>query len=157
MNFVRYADDFVIYCKSRKAAERVKSNITKYITVKLKLKVNEDKSAISRPWLRKYLGFTFISMCGQTKVRIHKKSIVRFKNRIKELTKRNSGKSIHRIIRELNQYIKGWWAYYHITEARHIFKSLNNWIFRRLRCIIWKQWKNPRTKIRNLIKRGIPF
>ena len=84
--FVRYADDFMIYCKSKKSAERVKESITGFITLKLKLKVNEEKSAVSRPWLRKFLGFTFFSMYGQTKIRIHSKTIERFKERIRELT-----------------------------------------------------------------------
>jgi len=153
--FVRYADDFVIYCKSMKAAERVKESIAKFITVKLKLKVNEEKSAISRPWLRKFLGFTFIHMFGQTKIRIHKKSIERFKNRIRELTDRNCGKSLNQVIEKLNQYLRGWWNYYRLTEAKYIFKTLNSWIIRRLRCLVWKQWKNPRTKVRNLKKLGI--
>jgi len=154
--FVRYADDFVIYTKSRKAALRVKTSITGFITGKLKLKVNEEKSAVSRPWLRKYLGFTFISMYGKTKIRIHAKSIKRFKERVRELTNRNCGKSLYRIIEELNNYLRGWWNYYRLTEARYIFKALNKWIIRRLRCVVWKQWKNPRTKIRNLKKLGIP-
>jgi RNA-directed DNA polymerase len=94
LNFVRYADDFVIYVKSRKAAERVMESTTRFVTLKLRLKVNEEKSAVSRPWLRKYLGFTFISMCGQTKIRIHEKSIRRFKERIRELTDRNCGRSM---------------------------------------------------------------
>ena len=153
--FVRYADDFRIYCKSRKAAERVNKSITKFVTVKLKLKVNEEKSAVSRPWLRKFLGFTFISMCGQTKIRIHQKTISRFKDRVRELTDRNSGKSLDQIIKGLNQYLIGWWNYYRLTEARYIFKSLKVWIIRRLRCIVWKQWKNRRTRVRNLEKLGI--
>ena len=153
--FVRYADDFRIYCKSLKAAERVDRSIKRFIAVKLKLKVNEEKSAVSRPWLRKFLGFTFISMCGQTKIRIHRKTISRFKARVRELTDRNSGKSLDWIIKELNQYLIGWWNYYRLTEARHIFKSLKVWIVRRLRCLVWKQWKNPRTRVRNLEKLGI--
>lgn len=155
LNFVRYADDAVIYVKSRKSAERVMKSTTMFITKRLRLKVNEEKSAVSRPWLSKYLGFTFISMCGQTKIRIHKKSIERFKNRVRELTDRNCGKSMVQIIEQLNQYLKGWWNYYRLAEARYIFKELNNWIIRRLRCIKWKQWKNPRTKVRELRKRGI--
>lgn len=155
LNFVRYADDFVIYCKSGKAAERVKESITKFITGKLRLKVNEEKSAVSRPWLRKFLGFTFISMCGQTKIRIHRKAIERFKGRVRELTDRNCGKSLQQVIEKLNEYLRGWWNYYRLTEARYIFKSLNGWIIRRLRCLVWKQWKNPRTKVRNLKKLGI--
>jgi RNA-directed DNA polymerase len=153
--FVRYADDFMIYCKSRKAAERVARSITKFVTVKLKLKVNETKSAVSRPWLRKFLGFTFISMCGQTKIRIHRKTLQRFKDRVRELTNRNRGRSLLQIIEELNRYLIGWWNYYRLTEARHVFKSLNGWIIRKLRCLVWKQWKNPRTRVRNLEKLGL--
>lgn len=152
--FVRYADDFLIYCRSRKAAERVKESITRFITGKLKLKVNEEKSAVSRPWLVKFLGFTFFSMCGQTKIRIHHKTIKRFKDRVRELTNRNCGKSIYQIIVKLNEFLRGWWEYYRLTEARYIFKALNIWIIRRLRCVVWKQWKNPRTRVRNLKKLG---
>ncbi|CCK80193.1 group II intron reverse transcriptase/maturase [Desulfobacula toluolica] len=155
--FVRYADDFVIYLKSKKAAKRVMKSVTRFITVKLRLKVNEEKSKVSRPWLDKFLGYTFISMCGKTKIRIHRKTIERFKERVRELTNRNCGLSLPQIIDKLNMYIRGWWNYYCLTEARHIFKSLNGWIIRRLRCVVWKQWKNPGTKIRNLLKRGIPF
>lgn len=153
--FVRYADDFRIYCKSQKAAERVNKSITRFVTVKLKLKVNEEKSAVSRPWLRKFLGFTFISMCGQTKIRIHRKTLSRFKDRVRKLTNRNRGRSLYQTIKELNQYLIGWWNYYRLTEARYLFKSLNGWIIRRLRCLVWKQWKNPRTRVRNLAKLGI--
>ncbi len=155
LKFVRYADDFVIYIKSKKSAERVMASVIKFITNQLRLKVNYEKSAVSRPWLRKFLGFTFISMYGQTKIRIHKKSIERFKDRVRELTDRNCGKSMTQIIEKLNLYLRGWWNYYRLTEARYIFKALNNWIIRRLRCIKWKQWKNPRTKVRELLKRGI--
>jgi RNA-directed DNA polymerase len=94
-------------------------------------------------------------MCGQTKIRTHRKTISRFKDRVRELTDRNQGKRLSQIIKELNHYLIGWWNYYHLTEARHLFKSLNGWIIRRLRCIVWKQWKNPRTRVRNLKKPGI--
>jgi len=153
--FVRYADDFMIYCKSREAAERVNKSITKFITVKLKLKVNEKKSAVSRPWLRKFLGFTFISMCGRTKIRIHAKSMERFKDKVRELTCRKRGKSLWQVIRDLNQYFRGWWNYFRLVEAKSFLKGLKIWIMRRLRSLIWKQWKNPQTRVRNLKKLGI--
>ncbi len=114
-----------------------------------------EKSAVSRPWLRKFLEFTFFNMCDQTKIRIHKKTLKRFKERVRELTDRNCGKSMAQIIYKLNLYLKGWGNYYSLCEARHLFKSLNGWIIRRLRCLLWKQWKNPRTKARNLLKCGI--
>jgi group II intron reverse transcriptase/maturase len=153
--FVRYADDFRIYVKSLKAGQRVKSSITRFLTSKLRLRVNEEKSAVSRPWLRKFLGFTFFHMYGQSKIRIHAKTIERFKQRVRELTNRNSGKSLYQIIKELNMYFRGWWNYFCLTEARYILKPLKTWILRRLRCLVWKQWKNPRTRVRNLEKLGI--
>ena len=100
--YVRYADDFRIYCKSLRAAERVMRSITRFLTVKLKLKVNQDKSAVNRPWLRKFLGFTYFQMCGQSKIRIHAKSIKRFKDKVRELTCRKRGKSLWQVVRELN-------------------------------------------------------
>lgn len=153
--FVRYADDFMIYCKSRKAAERVRTSIAGFLTLKLKLNVNEEKSAVSRPWLRKYLGFTYIQMCGQSKIRIHAKSMKRFKDRVRELTSRRRGRSLRQVIEDLNQYFRGWWNYYRLSEATSFLKGLKIWIMRRLRSLIWKQWKNARTRVRNLEKLGI--
>ena len=153
--FVRYADDFMIYCRSVKAAERVRASVTRFLTVKLKLKVNEDKSAVSRPWVRKYLGFTYFQMCGQSKIRIHAKSIKRFKDRVRVLTSRKRGRSLRQVIEDLNQYFRGWWNYFRLTEAKSFLKGLKIWILRRLRSLIWKQWKNPQTRARNLEKLGI--
>lgn len=153
--FVRYADDFMIYCKSQKAAERIKQSITKLLSEKLKLKVNEGKSAVSRPWLSKFLGFTYFQMCGQSKVRIHAKSLKRFKDKVRELTSRSRGKSLKQVIEELNQYVIGWWGYFRLTEAKSFLKGLKIWIMRRLRSLVWKQWKNPKTRVINLKKLGI--
>ena len=153
--FVRYADDFGIYLRSSKAVERVMDSITRFITVKLKLKVNEKKSAVGNAWRSKFLGFSFFQTDGQPKIRIHKKAIQHFKQRNRELTHRSSGKSLFQFIHNLNVYLKGWWNYYRLTEARAIFRSLNGWILRRLRCFVWTQWKNPRTRVRNLLKLGI--
>jgi group II intron reverse transcriptase/maturase len=153
--YVRYADDFMIYCKSLKAAERVKQSITRFLTVKLKLKVNQEKSDVSRPWLRKFLGFTYFQMCGQSKIRIHAKSMERFKDKVRELTSRKRGKSLWQVIQELNRYFRGWWNYFRLTEAKSFLKGLKIWIMRRLRSLVWKQWKNPKTRVRNLEKLGI--
>lgn len=153
--FVRYADDFMIYCRSQKAAERVKRSITKYLNTKLKLKVNEDKSGVSRPWLCKFLGFTYFQMFGQSKVRIHVKSLKRFKDKVRDLTSRSRGKSLKQVIKDLNQYTTGWWGYFRLTEAKSFLKGLKIWIMRRLRSLVWKQWKNPKTKVKNLKKLGI--
>lgn len=153
--FVRYADDFMIFCKSLKAAERVRKSITQFLTKKLKLKVNEEKSAVSRPWLRKFLGFTYLQMCGQSKIRIHAKSIKRFKDKVRELTSRKRGKSLWQVIADLNLYFRGWWNYFRLTEAKSFLKGMKIWIMRRLRSLVWKQWKNPKTRVRNLEKLGI--
>jgi RNA-directed DNA polymerase len=153
--FVRYADDFMMYCKSRKAAERVKRSITDLLRLKLKRKVNQDKSAVSRPWLRKFLGFTYFHMCGQSKVRIHGKTLKRFKDKVRELTSRSRGKSLKQVVQELNQQFLGWWGYFRLTEAKSFLKGLRIWIIRRLRSLVWKQWKNPKTRVANLEKLGI--
>jgi len=153
--FVRYADDCVIYVRSYRAACRVKESVTGFITKRLKLKVNEAKSAVSYPWWRKYLGFSFTSTRGNTRIRIHSKSFKQFKKRVHEITGRSRGRSLWQVIQELNDYIRGWWAYYRHTETYSFIRSLNYWIMRRLRALCWKQWKNYRTRIRELKKRGI--
>lgn len=153
--FVRYADDCVIYVHSYRAACRVKESISRFITKRLKLKVNEAKSAVSYPWWRKYLGFSVTSSRAKPRVRIHSKSIQRFKDRVRELTSRTCGLSIFQVIQRLNTYVRGWWAYYRRTETHSFRRSLNGWIIRRLRAILWHHWKNRRTRIRELKKRGI--
>jgi RNA-directed DNA polymerase len=130
-------------------------SISRFITRKLKLKVNQEKSKITHPWWMCFLGFSFTSKRGDTRIRIHSKSIKRLKERVRELTDRNCGRSIHQIIFQLNQYLRGWWNYYRITQGISMFRSINGWIMRRLRAIYWKQWKNPRTRVRELRKRGI--
>lgn len=155
LRFVRYADDFMIYVKSRRAGDRVMKSISKFITDKLCLKVNEEKSAVSHPWWRCYLGFSFTSSRANPQIRIHSKSIVKFKKRIRELIPKNSGRSIQQIVYDLNLFTRGWWNYYKLATTRSMFRSLNGWIFRRLRAMLWKQWKNPRTRVRNLKKLGI--
>ena len=155
LRFVRYADDCVIYVRSYRAACRVKESISRFITKRLKLKVNEAKSAVSYPWWRKYLGFSFTSSRAKPRIRIHSKSFTRFKDRVRELTSRSGGRSIWQVIQKLNEYVRGWWNYYRHTETHAFIRSLNGWIMRRLRAIIWKHWKNRRTRIRELKKRGI--
>lgn len=155
LRFVRYADDFIIFIRSIRAARRVMESVSRFINRKLKLKVNQEKSSITYPWWMCFLGFSFTSKRGDTRIRIHSKSIKRFKERVRELTDRNCGQSIHRIIYNLNQYLRGWWNYYRHTQGVSQFRSINGWIMRRLRSILWKQWKNPRTRVRELAKRGI--
>jgi group II intron reverse transcriptase/maturase len=155
LRFVRYADDCVIFVKSKPAANRVLSSVTRFIEKKLRLKVNREKSAVSLPWKSKYLGFCVTNSSKSPKIRIHWKSIKRFKERVKEITARKRGRSIVQVISELNNYMKGWWNYYGIAESYNRLKLLPNWIRRRLRAVIWKHWKNRRTRVGELLKRGV--
>jgi RNA-directed DNA polymerase len=114
----------MIYCKSLKASERVKRSITDLLRLQLKRKVSQDKSAVSRAWLRKFLGFTYFHMCGQSTVRIYGKTLKRFKGKVKELTSRSRGKSLKQVIKELHQQFLGWWGYFRLTEATSFLKGL---------------------------------
>lgn len=155
LKFVRYADDCVIYVRSKRASERVMKSISKFITCRMKLRVNKEKSCISHPWWRSFLGFSVTRNLGNTRIRIFSKSFIRFKNRVREITGRNRGKSLNQVIKELNNYLRGWWNYYRITETQSFLRPLNYWVLRRLRSLMWKQWKNPRTKVKNLKARGV--
>lgn len=155
LNFVRYADDCNIYVRSKRAGMRVKESITAFIEGKLKLKVNEDKSAVDRPWKRKFLGFSFTSHKEKPKIRISNESIKRFKQRIRALTSRKKSISMAERIEKLNQYLVGWLGYYQLAETHSVFKQLDSWLRRRLRMIRWKEWKNVKTKYKNLMKYGI--
>jgi RNA-directed DNA polymerase len=153
--FVRYADDCNIYVKTKKAGLRVKNSTTTFIEKKLKLKVNEEKSAVDRPWKRKFLGFSFTPN-RIPKIRIAKESIKRAKSRIKELTSRSKPISLEMRIEKLNEYLVGWCGYFALADTPTPFKQLDETIRRRLRMCLWKQWKQPKTKIKRLISLGVP-
>ncbi|MFT9600948.1 group II intron reverse transcriptase/maturase [Mesobacillus sp.] len=153
--FVRYADDCNIYMKSKKAGERVMGSITCFIEQKLKLKVNRGKSAVDRPWKRKFLGFSF-TVNKKPKVRIANESIKRLKAKIRDLTSRSKPISMEVMIEKLNQYLTGWCGYFALADTPSKFKEFDEWIRRRLRMIEWKQWKNPRTRVRKLKSLGVP-
>jgi group II intron reverse transcriptase/maturase len=153
--FVRYADDCNIYMKSKKAGERVMNSITCFIEQKLKLKVNRGKSAVDRPWKRKFLGFSF-TFNKKPKVRIANESIKRLKAKIRELTSRSKSIPMEVRIEKLNQYLTGWCGYFALADTPSKFKEFDEWIRRRLRMIEWKQWKNPRTRVRKLKSLGVP-
>jgi len=153
--FVRYADDCNIYVKSKRAGERTMAGIQRFIEKKLRLKVNEKKSAIDRPWKRKFLGFSFTSS-KEPKVRIAKESLKRMKKKVREITSRKKPYSKEYRIEKLNQYLIGWCGYFALADTKTVFIELDGWVRRRLRMCLWKNWKNPKTKIRNLIKLGVP-
>ena len=153
--FCRYTDDCNIYVKSKKAGIRVMDSVTKLIENNLKLKVNKNKSAVDLVTNRKFLGFSFYYRKGKFKIRIHDKSIKRFRDKIRDITNRNRGISIDERILRLNDSIRGWINYFGIADAKRKLKILDSWIRRRLRACLWKQWKKTKTKYKNLIKLGI--
>src|ERR1035441_1802012 len=143
--FVRYADDCNIYVGSERAGERVKRSITDFITGRLKLKVNEQKSAVARSAERKFLGFSFTN-AREPKRRIATKAVVRFKQKVRELTGRTRGISLERMTKELASYLRGWQGYFGFCETPSVLQALDQWIRRRLRSVIWKQWKRGRLR-----------
>jgi RNA-directed DNA polymerase len=152
--FVRYADDCVIFVISERAGRRVMESASRFIEKKLRLKVNLEKSAVDRPWNRKYLGFCVTSSRKNPKIRIHWRTIKRFKDRIREITARRRGRSISHVVGELKELMSGWWNYFGITESFNRLRPLQHWVRRRLRAVIWKHWKNRRTRVGELLKRG---
>jgi RNA-directed DNA polymerase len=153
--FVRYADDMVILCKSRRSAERTMEGIVTYIERKLFLKVNRDKSKVATVKDIKFLGYTFYRYKGKGRLGIHSKSVTKMKTRIKELTSRSNGWGNERRKEALSQYIKGWVQYFRLADMRRLIERTDEWYRRRLRMVIWKQWKRIKTKMTNLIKLGI--
>lgn len=154
LRFARYADDSNIYVRSRRAGERVMESATRFIARKLKLKVTQQKSAVARPWERKFLGFSFTN-AGIPKRRIAPKAVDRFKGRIRERTRRTRGVSIERMAEELARYLRGWIGYFGKCETPSVRESLEKWSRRRLRSAIWKQWKRGRIRFAELRKRGV--
>lgn len=154
--FVRYADDCNIYVKSQRAGERVMKSITKFLEKRLKLKVNKEKSAVDRPWKRKFLGFSFYFKGDEVGIRPHEKSIKRLKDKIREITNRNIGISMEIRIERLNSLVVGWVNYFKIANMKAKLKEIDKWTRRRLRACLWKQWKKIKTKFKNLKTLGIP-
>ena len=154
LRFVRYADDVAIYVRTPKAAERVKRSVSRFITGRLKLVVNEEKSAVGRPWHSKYLGFRITRFMGKTRTGIHAESLLRFRRRVRELTARDRGRSLEAVIGELNGLLRGWGGYFRPGLCETLAGTLDHWIRRRLRAYVWTQWKLPRTRVSNLVERG---
>ncbi len=154
LRFARYADDSNIYVRSRRAGERVMESITRFITAKLRLKVNEQKSAVARPWDRKFLGFSFTTN-REPKRRIAPKAVDRFKERVRELTRRTRGVSIEQMAEDLSRYLRGWLGYFGKCQTPSVLAALEEWTRRRLRSAIWKQWKRGTVRFAELRKRGV--
>jgi RNA-directed DNA polymerase len=154
LRFVRYADDCNIYVRSERAGQRVMKSITRFITHKLKLQVNEAKSAVARPQERKFLGFSF-TIGTEVKRVIAPKALDRFKQRIREITRRAKGVSIETTIKELAPYLRGWRNYFGFCETPEVLTSLIRWVRLRLRAALWRQWKTPRRRRAALLALGV--
>jgi RNA-directed DNA polymerase len=154
LRFARYADDSNIYVRSRRAGERVMGSVRRFITTKLKLKVNEQKSAVARPWERKFLGFSFTS--GRVpKRRMAPKAVLRFRVKVRELTDRTRGRSTEQMATDLTRYLQGWIGYFGKCQTPSVLAGLEEWVRRRLRSAIWKQWKRGPARYAELRKRGV--
>ena len=152
--FVRYADDCNIYVCSQRAGERVMTGIERFLEKRLKLKVNKAKSAVAKPSVRKFLGFSFTSG-KEPRRRIAPQAIARFKAKVRELTRRTCGKSLAQIVKELSTYLVGWRGYFGLCQTPSVLRALDAWVRRRLRAIAWKQWKRGPARFAELRRRGV--
>lgn len=152
--FVRYADDCNIYVRSARAGERVMASVTRFLERRLKLRVNREKSAIAPPSRRKVLGFSFTSG-REPKRRIALQAILRFKRRVRELTRRTGGRSLVQVVERLRVYLVGWRGYFGFCETPSVLRALDEWVRRRLRALAWTQWKRGRTRFAALRRHGV--
>jgi len=152
--FCRYADDIQVYVRSRRAGERVMASLSDYLESSLRLTVNRDKSAVDRPWNRGYLGYT-LTRHKLPKLTLAKTSLQRLVQRVREILKRGRGRNTRRVIEELTPVLRGWANYFRLVDVKRPLEVLDQWIRRRLRCVIWRQWKRPKTRRRKLLALGL--
>jgi len=153
--FARYADDLMIYCKSKRSAMRIMDNTVSFVEEKLFLKVNREKTKVDLVWKLKFLGFSFYKTKGEVRVRIHPKSIIKMRAKVKVLTGRSYGLSNEERPIKLRRYIMGWINYFKIADIKSLLKTVDQWMRRRIRMVYWKQWKKIRTRLSQLISLGI--
>jgi len=152
--FCRYADDCNIYVKSKASGEQVMESLIRFLGMRLKLKVNLTKSAVARPWTRKFLGYSMTTHY-KPKLKAAPQTVKRFKAKLREIFRRGRGRNIRRVIAEINAVTVGWVNYFRLALVRGIFEELDQWIRRKLRCILWRQWKKPRSRARKMISLGL--
>jgi group II intron reverse transcriptase/maturase len=150
----RYADDCNIYVRSEMAGQPVMASIRAFLEGVLKLRVNAAKSAVERPWKRKFLGYS-VTVQRDTQLRIAPQSVTRFKDRMRELLRTGRGRSLRRTIEDLNPLLRGWIVYFRHAPGVTVLEDLDKWLRRRLRCLLWRQWKRPDTRRRRLIALGL--
>jgi RNA-directed DNA polymerase len=152
--FCRYADDCNIYVKSERAGQRVRQSITAFLEQRLKLKVNASKSAVARPWERKFLGYS-MTWHRKPKLKIASQSRERLREKIRLALRPGRGQSMQQVIKGLNPVLRGWMAYFRLTEVKNVLEELDGWLRHKLRSLLWRQWKRVYTRARNLMKAGI--
>ena len=152
--FCRYADDANVYVQSKRAGLRVMASLTRFLEEGLRLKVNQSKSVVERPWKCTFLGYT-VTNNRQPRLKPAPKSVKRAKERIRQITHRGRGRNIRAVIEEVNRFTRGWFGYFRLSSVKAQFDMLDQWIRRRLRKILWEQWRTPKTRCRKLIALGL--
>lgn len=152
--FVRYADDSNVYVRSKAAGERVMASLERFLVKRLRLKVNRDKSAVARPWQRKFLGYSVTSNV-KPKLKVAPESLQRLRVKLRSVWRRGRGRNLASTITELNLVLRGWVAYYRMVDTKGSFEALDAWARRKLRAILWRQWKRPSTRLKKLRQGGV--
>ena len=152
--FCRYADDANVYVRTKRSAERVMSSLTTFLETRLKLTVNQEKSAVDRPWNRQFLGYGMTNH-RTPQIKVGGKALERIKSKLRELGRKGRGKNVKRVIEELTPVLRGWSNYFKLSQVKKPFEELDKWLRRKLRCILWRQWKRSFTRARKLIQRGL--
>jgi RNA-directed DNA polymerase len=152
--FVRYADDANVYVRSKAAGERVMASLERFLVKRLRLQINHDKSAVARPWVRKFLGYS-VTVDRKPKLKVAPQSIQRLKGKLLLAFRQGRGRNLGRVVRDLAPVIRGWVAYFRLSEVKAGFEALDEWLRRKLRCILWRQWKRPRTRAKKLHQMGL--
>jgi len=152
--FCRYADDCNIYVQTQRSGERVMESLTRFLEQRLKLKVNPQKSAVGRPWQRKFLGYSMTHDMAP-RLKVAPESVKRLKGQVQEKLRRGRGQSLSRAVTDLSPLLRGWVNYFRLARVRNVFEDLDRWLRRRLRCLLWRQWKRSYTRARNLMRRGL--
>jgi group II intron reverse transcriptase/maturase len=153
-SFCRYADDCNIYVGTKRSAERVMTSITTFLEKRLKLTVNQEKSAVARPWGRQFLGYG-MTHHRTPKLKVGEKALERLKAKLREISRKGRGRNFKRVIEEVTPILRGWSNYFKLSEVKKPFEELDSWFRRKLRCLLWRQWKKPRTRAKKLMQRGL--
>jgi RNA-directed DNA polymerase len=153
-HFVRYADDCNVYVRSKAAGDRVLVSLERWLTQRLRLRVNRDKSGVARPWMRKFLGYS-VTWDRAARLRVAPAAVQRLKTKLRGLLRQGRGRRLVDVVADLNLALRGWVVYFRLAEAKASFEDLDKWLRRKLRCVMWRQWKRPRTRLHELRRRGL--